>query len=219
MMDTAHQHPTSRDARSRSVADGSGPDSRASNRGRRGDTSGDPGSDRDGHTAPPPVPAPGRRFTYEDLSVEQCRDLLALRHVGRIAWTAADGPQLFPISYVWHDGAVIFRTSAYGVLSELVQRTEVVFEVDDIDQERRLGWSILVRGCAAGIAPEELTRPSVMATALPWASGHRNLIIAVTPEEITGRRFVPLNDAAASVADTHTAANWVDGLELNGEFP
>ena len=181
--------------------------------------SGDPGTDPDGDTAPPRVLAPGRRLTSEDLSVAQCRDLLALRHVGRIAWTAADGPQLFPISYVWHDGSVIFRTSPYGVLSELVLRTEVVFEVDDIDQQRRLGWSILVRGCAAGIAPEELTRPSVMVTALPWASGHRNLIIAVTPEQITGRRFVPLNDAAASVADTHTAASWVDGLGLDGDSP
>jgi uncharacterized protein len=149
-----------------------------------------------GHTPPPPrAPAPRRRSRYEELSAAQCRELLARRHVGRIAWTAADGPQLFPISYVWHDDQVIFRTSPYGVLSELVRRTAVVFEVDDIDQDRRLGWSILVRGCAVGTAPVELIRPSVLSTALPWVGGHRNLIIAVTPAEITGRRFVPLTDA------------------------
>ena len=139
--------------------------------------------------------------------------------MGRIAWTAADGPQLFPVSYVWHDGQVIFRTSPYGVLSELVQRTAVVFEVDDIDQERRLGWSILVRGCAAGIAPDELTRPAVMTAALPWASGHRNLIIAVTPgadHRTSVRRSDP---AAEAAADTHTAAGWVHEVGLNGEFP
>ncbi|HEU4546941.1 MAG TPA: pyridoxamine 5'-phosphate oxidase family protein [Microlunatus sp.] len=160
-----------------------------------------------------------RRFTYEDLTAAQCHELLGQRHVGRIAWTAADGPQLFPISYVWHDDNVIFRTSPYGVLSELVHRTAVVFEVDDIDQNRRLGWSILVRGRAVGIAPDELTRPSVMSAALPWASGHRNLIIAVAPDEITGRRFLPLPGAAAPAAHTRAAGGWTDELGLDGEFP
>ena len=150
-----------------------------------------------GHTplSPPRAPAPRRRSSYDDLSAAQCLELLARRHVGRIAWTAADGPQLFPISYVWHDDQVIFWTSPYGVLSELVRRTAVVFEVDDVDQDRRLGWSILVRGCAVGAAPDELTRPSVLSAALPWVGGHRNLIIAVTPAEITGRRFVARTDA------------------------
>jgi len=181
---------------------------------------GDPDIDADGHTSRPPRPAaPRRRFTYEDLAAAQCRDLLAQRHVGRIAWTAADGPQLFPISYVWHDDQVVFRTSPYGVLSELVQRTAVVFEVDDIDQDRRLGWSILVRGRAVGIAPDDLTRPSVMSTALPWVSGHRNLIIAVTPAQITGRRFVPLAGATPRAHDTYAPGGWVEELGLNGEFP
>ncbi len=205
-MNTAQQHPTRRDARSRPDGGGPGTEASGTNTGRPGDGSSDSDAGADGRTSPPRALAPGRRLSYEDLSAAACRDLLARRHVGRIAWTAADGPQLFPISYVWHDGQVIFRTSAYGVLSELVQRTAVVFEVDDIDQQRRLGWSILVRGCAAGIAPDELTRPSVMATALPWASGHRNLIIAVTPEQITGRRFLPGNPAAATVAAIPPAA-------------
>lgn len=145
----------------------------------------------------PPLPGPARRrFGYDDLDTDKCQDLLALHSIGRIAWTAADGPQLFPVSYTWVPGLIIFRTSPYGILSELVQRTVVVFEVDETDQTNRVGWSVIVRGRAAGIAfPDHPAQPLTM-NAVPWASGHRNLVIGVTPTQITGRRFGPVADSA-----------------------
>jgi hypothetical protein len=136
-----------------------------------------------------------RHRTYDDLDLLRCHQLLAAHHVGRVAWSAADGPQLFPISYAWVDGIVVFRTSAYGILSELVRRTPVVFEVDDIDQARRRGWSVIIRGRAAGIAsPDDLTRGSSPQDVQPWAGGNRNLVIAVSPQHITGRTFYPVDD-------------------------
>ena len=45
---------------------------------------------------------------------------------GRIAWQAANGPQILPITYTWHDDGLVFRTSPYGVLSELVRPKAVV---------------------------------------------------------------------------------------------
>lgn len=151
-----------------------------------------------------PPPQPGRRpppgsarrgLGYNDIELDRCRALLALHSVGRIAWTAADGPQLFPVSYHWIDGLVVFRTSPYGILSELVQRTAVVFEVDEIDEIDRVGWSVIVRGRAAGTAfPDRLGRPSPMIDTSPWGSGHRSLVIGVTPTEISGRYFGPMPD-------------------------
>ncbi len=136
--------------------------------------------------------SPRRHHTYSDLELARCRDLLSQHSVGRIAWSAADGPQLFPISYAWLDDVVVFRTSPYGILSELVQRTAVVFEVDEIAETDRVGWSVIVRGRAAGIAsPDQLSRPASTNQAIPWASGHRNLVIAITPTQITGRAFRP----------------------------
>lgn len=131
-----------------------------------------------------------RRPSYQDLDLAQCFELLPLHSTGRVAWTAADGPQLFPVSYVWLDELIIFRTSPYGVLSELVRRTDVVFEVDDVDQERRVAWSVIVHGRAEGIAaPDRLGDPDTAAWPLPWAGGHRNLFIGITPRTVTGRRF------------------------------
>jgi len=140
----------------------------------------------------PAAGSPKRRHTFDDLPPVRCHELLGQHSVGRIAWSAADGPQMFPISYVWLDGIVVFRTSPYGILSELVQRTAVVFEVDEIQEADRVGWSVIVRGRAAGIAsPDQLSRPASMSQAVPWASGHRNLVIAITPTQITGRAFHP----------------------------
>lgn len=138
---------------------------------------------------------PRRRHTYDDLDLARCHQLLAAHHVGRVAWSAADGPQLFPVSYTWLDGSVVFRTSPYGILSELVRRTPVVFEVDEVDPSRRRGWSVIVRGRAAGVASPDRTSGSSGLAARPWAGGDRHLIIAVTPEHITGRLFSPVGDA------------------------
>jgi uncharacterized protein len=141
---------------------------------------------------PAAATAPRRRHSFDDLSTGRCYELLSQHSVGRIAWSAADGPQMFPLSYAWLDGIIVFRTSPYGILSELVQRTPVVFEVDEIQEAHRIGWSVILRGRAAGIAsPDQLSRPASISHAIPWASGHRNLVIAITPTEITGRAFRP----------------------------
>ncbi len=137
----------------------------------------------DGAGAPPSL-------ALDDLSSERCRELLADHDVGRIAWNAAHGPQLYPISYAWNDGMVVFRTSPYGTLSELIRATDVVFEVDDLDVKRRTGWSVIVRGVASGVAsPAELTRLWTIDGAVPWSGGIRNVFIGIVPRHITGRSF------------------------------
>jgi nitroimidazol reductase NimA-like FMN-containing flavoprotein (pyridoxamine 5'-phosphate oxidase superfamily) len=125
---------------------------------------------------------------FHALSEERCRELLASRHEGRIAWAAPDGPQLLPVSYALHNGQVAFRTSPYGVLSQLRRPTMVAFEIDDIQSEAGIGWSVLVRGRA-----QPVTRSFDLATLwgkqemVPWATGTRNLVILVSEHSISGR--------------------------------
>ncbi len=137
---------------------------------------------------PPGTPAlpPPQRV----LSVERCRQLLAEHHIGRVAWSGADGLQLLPVSYALHHGAVVFRTSPYGVLSELVRPVEVIFEVDDLDAELRTGWSVVVTGRAQAVAePRDLVELWTVDGLTPWAAGVRTLFIEVTPRQISGRLF------------------------------
>lgn len=136
------------------------------------------------------------RPRYVELPTSRCRQLLGQEEVGRIAWTAAHGPELFPVSYVYHDGMIIFRTSPYGVLSELVRPTDVVFEVDELDHIRRTGWSVIARGRAAAIPPPS-GQDELWAAyrAQPWADGTRSLVIGIEVRQLGGRSFGPDRDA------------------------
>lgn len=122
----------------------------------------------------------------------RCIELLAAQQIGRIAWRAADGVQILPVTYTWYQESVVFRTSPYGVLSELVHEADVAFEVDHVDESSRSGWSVVVRGRARATAePEELRRLWQLDQPVPWASGTRNLFIQITPTLITGRSVGP----------------------------
>jgi uncharacterized protein len=124
---------------------------------------------------------------FRPMSPRRCHELLESQNIGRLAWQAADGPQILPVTYACHDGTIIFRTSPHGVLSELVRPTDVALEIDELDQQSRQGWSVVVQGRAQGIAePDQLVRMWTVGV-VPWASGVRNVFIQIIPHRITGR--------------------------------
>ena len=85
---------------------------------------------------------------------------------------------------------IVFRTSPFGVLSELVRPTQVVFEVDDLDATQHTGWSVIARGRGQAVAsPALLTHLWTVDGAEPWAGGVRNVFIGITVERLTGRSF------------------------------
>ena len=131
-----------------------------------------------------------RRINYADLTPAESQTLLESRDVGRIGWNAGHGPQIFPISYACAADLIVFRTSPFGVLSELVRPTQVVFEVDDLDDTAHTGWSVIARGRAQAVAsPALLTHLWTVEGAEPWAGGVRNVFIGISVERITGRSF------------------------------
>jgi uncharacterized protein len=127
------------------------------------------------------------RSNFAELSRSECEKLLAEHSVGRVGLSAPSGPQILPVTYAYYGKTVVFRTSPYGVLSSLERHRRVAFEIDDIDEERHSGWSVLVLGSA-----ERVTQRYTLSTLweegpVPWASGTRNLFIVITPDSITGR--------------------------------
>lgn len=122
------------------------------------------------------------------LTEDRCRELLASRHEGRVAWEAPDGPQLLPVSYTLHHGEVAFRTSPYGVLSQLRRPTAVAFEIDDLHPDDGVAWSVLVRGRAEPVTSAvDLAALWGTPELVPWATGTRNLVILITGRSISGR--------------------------------
>ena len=69
---------------------------------------------------------------YSGISPGRCTELLQTQTIGRVAWQAADGPEILPVTYTWHENSVIFRTSPDGPLSELARPTDVAFEIDEV---------------------------------------------------------------------------------------
>ena len=97
-----------------------------------------------------------RRINYVDLTLAECQTLLESRDIGRIGWNAGHGPQILPVSYACVAELIVFRTSPFGVLSELVRPTQVVFEVDDLDATQHTGWSVIARGRGQAVASPAL---------------------------------------------------------------
>ena len=126
--------------------------------------------------------------TFGPLTRSECIHLLETHSLGRLAWQAADSQQVRPINYVFRSGAVYFRTSPQGILSELVRPADVALEVDDLDHDKRTGWSVIVYGRARAVAaPVEVIQQWETDDLVPWAPGIRDLFIQIMPSRITGR--------------------------------
>lgn len=125
------------------------------------------------------------------LPRDECLCLLASHEVGRLAVVEGHQPLVFPVNYVLDGDAVVIRT-ATGTKLYATTRGPVAFEVDDIDRERRTGWSVLVTGLAAEITDRD--RPDLVQrlreTALePWPQGEKPNLLRLPATEITGRRI------------------------------
>lgn len=124
-----------------------------------------------------------------ELSREECVQLLRTRLVGRFA-VALPGmaPVVVPVNYVVDDEVVVFR-SGTGTKLAALQGMPVSFEIDEIDQFRRTGWSVLVQGRAY-----EATRWEIGHLDLPtWAPGDRGHWVRIVPETVTGRRITRMD--------------------------
>jgi transcriptional regulator with XRE-family HTH domain len=125
------------------------------------------------------------------LGQDECRALLSTHGVGRIAFSAPDGPAAFPVNYEMVDGDVCFRTAPDAAPAAAVGR-EVAFEVDRVDEVMSRGWSVLVVGRAEAVDdPETAGRLHRQAHSGPWAGGARTLWVRVRPTRLTGRRITP----------------------------
>ncbi|MEU7854156.1 pyridoxamine 5'-phosphate oxidase family protein [Nonomuraea sp. NPDC049141] len=129
--------------------------------------------------------------TLKSLDREECLKLIEPGGIGRVAFNGSHGPTVLPVNYQVHEGSIVFRTASGGPMDQDLRtglegvEIKVGFEVDQIDEAQREGWSVLVQGPAHHIPPDEL--PEVTVT--PWAGGERHLYIRISPQQVTGRRI------------------------------
>lgn len=126
----------------------------------------------------------------DELSLEDCLSLLRASHIGRIAFVSDASPVIFPVNYrlvettgrTW----LALRTRPGNVIDRAPLK--VAFQLDGVDEYRKEGWSVLVRGTLHHVDPEsadfrERFDPE------PWILTERDAWLIVDPFSITGRRL------------------------------
>ena len=124
------------------------------------------------------------------LNSEDCYRLLATQQIGRLGVNAE--PLIFPVNYALDRDIIVLRLDP-GTKLTAANHANVTFEVDEIDQRSRTGWSVLVRGLAEEVTSEhrdELIDRTQASGVQPWAPGTHGHWMRLIPHGITGRRIV-----------------------------
>ncbi|MFT3887028.1 MAG: pyridoxamine 5'-phosphate oxidase family protein [Arachnia sp.] len=116
---------------------------------------------------------------FSRLDSDECWALLSDAEVGRIAWPGPDGINIIPVNYRTYSGVIVFHTAPGTMLAELAEPTAVSFQVDEIDKESAIGWTVLARG-ETGPADES-------AKSISWVDENRTVGIAIEVSAIAGR--------------------------------
>jgi nitroimidazol reductase NimA-like FMN-containing flavoprotein (pyridoxamine 5'-phosphate oxidase superfamily) len=127
------------------------------------------------------------------LPADECRRLLATRRLGRIGIATGAFPLILPVNYVLDGDAIVIRTASPKITAA-AEHTRVAFEVDDVDERTRSGWSVLVQALAeeiTGARRDDLVARLHAAPGSPWAPGEHGHWVRLIPKVVTGRRIVP----------------------------
>lgn len=127
-----------------------------------------------------------------ELPKDEALRLLASVPFGRVVFTARALPAVRPVNHLVDGNRIIIRTTLGSALSTDVDGTGTVvaYEADEIDPVTRQGWSVVVVGRAVPVT-DGLLSARYRQELQPWAAGHRDQVIAISTDMITGYRLVP----------------------------
>lgn len=126
----------------------------------------------------------------ERLPADECWALLQQHSLGRLAVVRADGdPDIFPVNYTSHEGAIYVRTARDSKLFHIAHHPNVAFEVDSTDGQRY--WSVVVHGPAERVVDDQELRESGIRHLVPDAPTQKHLALKISAHSVTGRRFTP----------------------------
>jgi nitroimidazol reductase NimA-like FMN-containing flavoprotein (pyridoxamine 5'-phosphate oxidase superfamily) len=131
------------------------------------------------------------RTWLELLSPVACQSQLERHDFGRVAVVTDGHPEIFPVNYVMDDRDVIFRTDPGTKLHAIEDFTRVAFEIDEVDTERHLGWSVQVVGKAQRVSKPDQVRRLAELPLVPWAHGEKSTFVRIIPLIVSGRRIHP----------------------------
>lgn len=129
------------------------------------------------------------RNRLEVLERGEALRLLGRAHVGRVGFVADGEPLVLPVNYAVDHESIVFRTAAGSKLDVAMSGAVVAFEVDETDDRRHAGWSVLVRG-PAHLVTDPIERAAAERLPLrPWAHAPKPHFVRVEARTVSGRRL------------------------------
>ena len=135
----------------------------------------------------------------EVLPRAECLRLVAVaardHAVGRLGISTDEGPIVVPVNFSYWDSSVLVRLGPGTIASEVAD-TLVSFEVDRLDEQAQQCWSVLFRGLAVALPPQQLhERWRHLPEPLVPTPG--DLLLSIRGDVVTGRRFSVAPQAVA----------------------
>jgi nitroimidazol reductase NimA-like FMN-containing flavoprotein (pyridoxamine 5'-phosphate oxidase superfamily) len=135
------------------------------------------------------------RNGLEVLSEQECWLLLEAAHIGRLAVSIGDRPEIFPVNYVvaGDDAAgrvIVFLTAPGSKLAGAVLGRSVAFEIDAADPLFHTGWSVVLQGTAAEIEGLEELMDAEALPLRPWGPTPKHNYVRISPTSVSGRRIL-----------------------------
>jgi nitroimidazol reductase NimA-like FMN-containing flavoprotein (pyridoxamine 5'-phosphate oxidase superfamily) len=135
------------------------------------------------------------RIQLEELSRQECLDLLGSTRFGRVVVTTAQSgvPVIRPVNYVFDAASqsVAFRTGEGSKFHALVHSAQACFEIDDHDAGTRSGWSVIIAGRTEEVTQvAEIERLDRLGLVMA-AGGSRAHWMRIRARTVSGRRITP----------------------------
>jgi nitroimidazol reductase NimA-like FMN-containing flavoprotein (pyridoxamine 5'-phosphate oxidase superfamily) len=143
------------------------------------------------------------KVVLDEIPEDECLQLLSEAHVGRLAVVEEGQPLVVPVNFTYTSDGLVVRTDV-GTKLEAGARRLVAFEIDEIDQQSHLGWSVLVQGHGYDVT-DTLDEKSERLRSAPvdtWAPGDKARRLRIELAKITGRRLRAATDDEAGGAES-----------------
>jgi nitroimidazol reductase NimA-like FMN-containing flavoprotein (pyridoxamine 5'-phosphate oxidase superfamily) len=125
----------------------------------------------------------------EELAESDCLTYLRNGSIGRLGVVIDEHPIIVPVNYRLVETAglrwIAIRTKPDGLVAR--GTPNVAFEIDGVDEVRRQGWSVLVRGTLLPVDPDAAEFREHFDSS-PWLQ-ERDAWFVVEPFSITGRQL------------------------------
>ena len=147
---------------------------------------------------------PARAFVR--LEEDEALALAATMPVGRIVHARGERMFAAPVNVLLEQRDVLFRTAPdTELLTAARDNTSAAFEVDDVVDWSRSGWSVLIRGRLSEVTDAETVQRVLSSPLRPWAGGDRDHVLRLSGQEVTGRRIEPGPGGTATLNSPGTA--------------